>query len=266
MFTKTDLAKFENVWDDHPKWVNRGAQKNFVQYASRIGMEWAKAPDGFNEFHYRRAIARGLIFRRTEKLVSNQPWYNGGYRANIVAYAIAALGDLCRSRGRSIDFLRVWNTQDLIPSLENAIAVSAKFVNQSIIEPPAGISNISEWCKKEACWEKIQGRISDLDQLLPREFWTDLIPIEEQKARAKDAKKTQKIDNGIDAQKKVFEVPSEKWALILQEGVKRKFLSPKEVGILKIAQQIPLKIPSEKQSAVLVEVLGKAAEEGIIAE
>ncbi|WP_217703199.1 AIPR family protein [Celeribacter sp. HF31] len=27
MFTKTDIAKFENVWDDHPKWVNLGAQK-----------------------------------------------------------------------------------------------------------------------------------------------------------------------------------------------------------------------------------------------
>ncbi len=32
MFTKTDLAKFENVWDDHPKWVNLGAQKNFARY------------------------------------------------------------------------------------------------------------------------------------------------------------------------------------------------------------------------------------------
>jgi len=35
MITKTDLAKFENVWDEHPKWVNLGAQKNFAQYAKR---------------------------------------------------------------------------------------------------------------------------------------------------------------------------------------------------------------------------------------
>ena len=27
MFTKTDLAKFENVWDDHPKWVNLAARR-----------------------------------------------------------------------------------------------------------------------------------------------------------------------------------------------------------------------------------------------
>src|SRR5262249_15245596 len=94
MFTKTDLAKFENVWDEHPKWVNLGAQKNFARYAGRIGKEWSKSADSFNEFYFRRAIARAIIFRSTEKLVSEQPWYNGGYRANIVAYAIASLNEI----------------------------------------------------------------------------------------------------------------------------------------------------------------------------
>jgi hypothetical protein len=36
------------------------------------------------------------------------------------------------------------------------------------------------------------------------------------------------------------------------------------VDILRIAEQIPAKIPTEKQSAILLEVLGKAREEGII--
>lgn len=99
MFAKTDLAKFENVWDEHPRWVNLGAQKNFAQFAKRIGKEWSSspnAPDAFNEFYFRRAIARAIIFRATEKLVSEQPWYNGGYRANIVAYTIAVISEICR--------------------------------------------------------------------------------------------------------------------------------------------------------------------------
>ncbi len=61
MFTKTDLAKFENVWDDHPRWVNLGSQKNFARYAARIGSEWEKSSDAFNEFYFKRADARGLI-------------------------------------------------------------------------------------------------------------------------------------------------------------------------------------------------------------
>src|SRR3546814_2338129 len=72
MFTKTDLAKFENVWDDHPKWVNLGAQKNFARYAARIGAEWKKSSDGFNEFYFKRIVARALIFRSCEKMRSEE--------------------------------------------------------------------------------------------------------------------------------------------------------------------------------------------------
>ncbi len=56
VFTKTDLAQLENVFDDHPKWVNLGGQKNFARYASRIGSEWEKDADAFNELYFKRAI------------------------------------------------------------------------------------------------------------------------------------------------------------------------------------------------------------------
>ena len=51
---------------------------------------------------------------------------------------------------------------------------------------------------------------------------------------------------------------------IIKEGMNRSLLTPKEVDILRIAEQIPAKIPTEKQSAVLIEILGKARQEGII--
>ena len=264
MLTKTDLAKFENVWDDHPKWVNLGAQKNFARYASRIGKEWAKLADGFNEFYFKRVIARGLIFRATEKLVSEQPWYNGGYRANIVAYAIASISEICRRRDRAVDFTRVWNAQAPSRVMVDALTVAARFVNEDLTKPPQGISNISEWAKKDACWTRIQSQLDKLEAELPEEFWGELLSTEEGKAESKDARKTQKIDDGIDVQRQVFDVPAGRWSHILEEGVRRKFLTPKEVGILKIAEQMPAKIPTDKQSAVLAAVLRKAQQEGIL--
>lgn len=263
MFTKTDLAKFENVWEDHPKWVNLGAQKNFARFAARIGKEWVKSPGSFNEFYFRRAIARGIIFRRTEKLVSSQPWYNGGYRANIVAYAIAAISEICKQRNKGVDFIGIWNTQMLHPSLIDALTVSSLFVNEHITQPPQGIANITEWCKKDACWQRIQVQVTTLESKLPRAFWDNLVSLEQHKAEERDAKKTQKIDDGIALQRQVFDVPPKDWTLILEQGMKKKFLTPKEVGVLRIAQQIPARIPSEKQSAVLIAVLEKAREEGI---
>jgi hypothetical protein len=264
MLTKTDLAKFENVWDEHPKWVNLGAQKNFARYASRVGKEWAKSADGFNEFYFRRAIARALIFRATEKLVSDQPWYNGGYRANIVAYAIASIGEICRRHEKSVDFSRVWNAQAPNRALIEALTVASSFVNDDLTQPPPGISNISEWAKKDACWTRIQSQIETLEAELSEEFWNELLSAEEGKAETRDARKTQKIDDGIDAQRQVLDIPAAQWSHILEEGLKRKFLTPKEVGILKIAEQMPAKIPTEKQCVVLVGILSKAEQEGIL--
>jgi hypothetical protein len=264
MFTKTDLAKFESVWDDHPKWVNLGAQKNFARYAGRIGKEWTKSADGFNELYFRRAVARGIIFRAAEKLVSEQPWYNGGYRANIVAYAIASLGELCARRQKAVDFAAIWTSQTLPPVLAGAIETVAKFVSDDITQPPQGISNISEWCKKDACWSRLLAKLEALEKQLPEKFWLDLVSLEEQGSEKKDARKTQKIDNGIDAQKRVVGIPGSQWGLILRGLSKRRLVSPKEIGILEIASHLPRKIPTEKQCVVLMEILEKARAEGLL--
>lgn len=266
MFTKTDLAKFENVWDEHPRWVNLGAQKNFAKYAARISKEWKSSADKFNENYFKRAVVRAMIFRRTEKLVSDQAWYNGGYRANIVAYAIALINECCKKKDKSINHIRIWNSQELYSSLIDTILEAAKFVSDDISHPPSGISNISEWCKKEACWQRLLTKLPIFTKGISSEFWEDSISIGEVEFEANSAKKTQVIDNGIDAQTRVCKLSSTKWTSILSAGQKRGIFTPKEIGILNIACQIPSKIPSEKQSMILLEVLDKAKQEGILVD
>lgn len=264
MFTKTDLAKFENVFDDHPRWVNLGSQKNFARYALRIGREWEKSSDGFNEFYFKRAIARGILFRATEKLVSSQPWYNGGYRANIVAYTLSMLGEITKRRKASVDYQRIWATQAVDDVLSQALAAIAAAINEEITHPPQGISNISEWCKKDGCWARLLEQADNIAGLLPEEFWVGLASVEDNRYEAKTARRTQKIDNGIELQRQVFEVQPAQWLAILRECSNRRLLTPKEVGILQIAAQMPKRIPTERQSAVLIEILDKAQQEGIL--
>ena len=189
MFTKTHLAKFENVWDDHPRWVNLGSDKNFAKYASRIGKIWEKTPDLFNELYFKRAVTRAIIFRKMEKLVSEQPWYNGGYRANIVAYGIAAIGECCKRKNQTLDIESIWREQTVPSYLEAALVTAGEFVNEHISNPPSGISNIGEWCKKEACWTRIQGDIERLERQLSEQFFGNLKTIEEQKQEVREAKK-----------------------------------------------------------------------------
>jgi hypothetical protein len=264
MFTKTDLAKFENVFDDHPKWVNLGSQKNFGRYALRIGKEWEKSSDSFNELYFRRAIARGILFRTTEKLVSEQPWYNGGYRANIVAYTLSMFGEIAKRRKRTVNYSKIWASQAVDDTVVQSLRIIAEAVNEDIISPPQGISNISEWCKRDGCWTRLSEKADDIAENLSKEFWRGLITADDDRYDAKTARENQRIENGIEVQRHIFEVPQTQWSKIIKEGTNRSLLTPKEVDILRIAEQIPAKIPTEKQSAILLEVLGKAREEGII--
>ncbi len=263
MMTKTDIAKFENVWDENPVWVNMGAQKNFARYAQRIGAEWEQDDTRFNDAYFQRLVARAIIFRATEKIVSSQPWYNGGYRANVVAYTIALLAAVCTSRRMVFDAERVWNTQSISPATGTALTIIAELVYQDILRSGEGVSNVTEWCKREACWIRLKKYIPRLADELPRTFFDELVSESDAQDKARTAAKTQKIYNGIEAQKAVLAVPASAWAQILRDGKAKRLFSPKEISILEIAAQIPAKIPSEKQSQVLMSILEKAKSEAI---
>ncbi|MBR0899582.1 AIPR family protein [Bradyrhizobium tropiciagri] len=177
MFTKTDLAKYENVWDEHPRFVNLGAQKNFAKYAERISDEWKSDPDGFGDDYYRRAIARAIIFRRAEKIISEQKWYSGGYRANIVAYTIALIGLCIASQQKALDFQKIWQRQGIDPFLYDAISKVGRMVQEDLTSPPEKISNVSEWAKKDACWQRLAARRAEAESLLKPQFAENLLPL-----------------------------------------------------------------------------------------
>ncbi len=263
MFTKTDLAKFENVWDENPRFVNLGAQRNFVQYAKRIGQEWNKSQTKFNELYFKRAVSRALLFRKTEKMVSKQPWYNGGYRANIVAYTLALFGYFIAQKRKSVNYTKIWDKQDISQSFMTALEKTSKIVHDELVTPPEGISNVTEWAKQDRCWSRIKEKMYELEWILSEDIYSELVEKWQDDDVNKSAIKTQIIDDGIEAQRKVLEISAINWKKLLNQGKQRRLFTPKETSVLQVAIQIPNKIPSEKQSMVLVELLDKARQEGI---
>ena len=258
LFSKTDLAKFLNVWNRYPHRVSLGAQKNFALFAKDIGETWQKDPDRFNEAWYREAVAKAIVFRACEKIVSGQPWYQGGYRANIVAYAIAKMAHDVGERKCAVDFQSIWDRQGRSDAMESGLVRVAEAVHGVLINPPSTISNVTEWAKKQACWD----RVSKLEIEWPEKFLNELISIDEKNAVARAARREQKQLGGIEAQISVTKAGPEFWADALAWGQKRKLLTHKEAGVLKLAAQIPRKVPSEAQSERVVKTLLKLQEEG----
>ncbi len=146
-FTKTDLAKFENTWNQLPHIVSLGAQKNFAKFT--LGLT-EKGPFDPDQTYFRYLIAKAILFKSAEKVVQNEKF--GGYRANIVTYTLAYLSYKTQ---QDIDLDKIWKQQSLTPSLQQAIQIISRKVHQVIINPPDG-RNVTEWCKRESCWKAIQ--------------------------------------------------------------------------------------------------------------
>ena len=147
VFKKTDLAKYENTWDQLPFQVSEGAQKNFRRFTLRLDERKAALPD---EKYFQNLVAKAILFRRTEKLVQQQQY--GGYRANIVTYTLALLSFKTAQR---INLEKIWKEQSLSPILEAEIIKVSKIIHGIITNPPGG-ANVGEWCKKEKCWDVVK--------------------------------------------------------------------------------------------------------------
>ena len=164
-FTKTDVAKFRNSWDQLPHIVSRGAEKNFREFMVRMDQHGRPAVD---LSYYRRLIATAILFRSTERIVSRHGF--GGYRANIVTYTLAKLANATSHR---VDLDQIWRAQALSPALERAISQLCVLVQRSITNPPRQ-ANIGEWCKRPECW----ARVVEISWPVPSELTDELLSLE----------------------------------------------------------------------------------------
>jgi hypothetical protein len=256
--SKTDLAKYENTWTGLPHEVSKGAQKNFTEFAKAIGIRWGKEGTSFDEVWFRRLIAKAIIFRRTEQLVSAAPWYQGGYRANIVTYAIAKFVHDAEKRGRNLNLDAVWRQQDTSDLLDQVLQFTAEEAQSVILAPPSGIRNLSEWAKKQACWKALADRKleypDDLDDLLVA---PDDAAVEVREARADRA-----LVASVSAEVKVHQLGAVFWTEVAAWARQHKRLSPTDTGILETCAAVPRRMPSDRQCRFALNILEKLVSGG----
>lgn len=255
-FTKTDLAKVEFSFRMRPDIVSKGAQKNFAVFAGEIGEEWRRSDRKFDETWYRRLIGKLIVFKELEKAVPKQSWYPGGYRANIVTYAIAKLVDDAEKEERLIDLDEVWKNQAVSTDLMDSLLRAAEAAAHVIIHPESGMKNVTEWAKKQGCWGAVRR-----EQVEYEEGFSDVtIGPEDAKAVTREARRDAALTTGIEAQMKVMEMGGKFWSRLAAWGLQNRQFGSREEGILKACNSsLP---PTEKQCLVALEILEKARQAG----
>jgi hypothetical protein len=102
--------------------------------------------------------------------VSQRRWYQGGYRAQVVAHTIAKLAWNLQKRNDSVNFANVWLAQALTPGLREAIEIGADAVVEVVTRPVLTGQNITEWAKQQACWNRVQSLVVDWPPRLSRDL------------------------------------------------------------------------------------------------
>ena len=163
-----------------------------------------------------------------------------------------------RNRGRAVDFQDIWHRQALPPAMKPALVAVAESVHDVLVAPPAGISNVTEWAKKQMCWK----RVSELVIAWPRPFLGDLISTADRRDAVRSGRREQRELNTVEAQIAVVNAGPAFWSDALAWGTERGLLTPTEVGVLGVVADPAGRTPSERQASRAVAALSKLQSEG----
>lgn len=260
LITKTDLAKARNTWRGLPHVVSKGAQSNFREFAEWIDHEWQLSEDSFNEKFFQESIALYILFKHVEKLVTHQSWYENGYRANIVTYSIALLVHLLKTQYSTyvLDLQIIWNKQEVPNVLTSQLNKLAKEVLDSITDSSRAVANVTQWCKREACWN----RVKSLNIILDAEIESVLIASGDEKTEVRRARKDQKFVSGIEAQTRVVNYGVDYWKKMHSFILEKQIPYHTEAEALKIACNMPAKLPNSIHSQKLLSLRERVIIEG----
>ncbi len=261
MIDKTFLAKSENVWQEIPYIVSKGAQYSFDEFAKQVTKKLEEDNLAITEKYFKDAIAKVIIFKETEKIVSNAIWYNGGYRAQAVAYILSYLSYYIKQQKKYMNFETMWQTQELPQQLKDIIYQIGEAVYQNITNPPDGNANIGQWCKKAFCWDSVK----QIDLTLGLDDF--LVDSEEIKIIKKEDKKLKKLDTDIEIQSFVIKLGKSKWEQILDYYTKpenKKDISQMQYDILFKYTNGYMPLPSVKQAKIIYDLYNLAINNSFI--
>ena len=169
-FGKPDLAKYLMSWWGLPHVVSKGAQKNYgafmVELRKRFGEDWQ--PD--KQF-YRETIAKALLFKAAQSIVRKAKLPS--YGANVVTYMIAKFA---AEYGEQVDLEFLWNMQEISPELAHTLSVWVPIIHSAIVDSAAK-RNVTEWSKKEGCWDAIRNLALAIPSPAPLEFSDDIAQV-----------------------------------------------------------------------------------------
>ncbi|MCB9930031.1 MAG: AIPR family protein [Alphaproteobacteria bacterium] len=263
VITKTDLAKVETCFAGEPDTSCRGAEKAFILFAKAVTDDWKaeRKRAEYTDDWFRDAVARAIIFRASEKIVSAAHWYEGGYRAQVVAYICARLARLAaeQTNGGRLDYRRIWGAQGLDEVFHRQLDAIGEAMMQVLRSPPREGQNITEWAKQQACREVAMKTAVPIAAGF--NAWLVGKDVDRSERRERQAKGV--VDDDLRAMQTVLAIPSREWIRLREELRRRRLVLGPDDAALHAACGEAGRPPNEVQAKRLLDLLDRAEEAGL---
>lgn len=247
VINKTDLAKYDSVRNLKPYWAALGAQSNFSKFADKFSSKkqnqsdselWEEMSPSFGESYFQEMISIAIIWRRLERLISqaHSDWYLGDYRAQIVVYTISSLFRICAGVNSPLNLTKAWQLQATDKELDDFLIRIAQVVQDLILAPPSGVTNVGQWCKRESCWVAVESDKRFSNFAIPS-TWT--VSSADASRKKMESIKTGIVDDGVSLQIKVTDLAqSGYWRKLSEWDELQKVIPPSEVNLVKKAATV----------------------------
>jgi hypothetical protein len=147
-FSKTDAAKYDMTFRRRPHVVSLGAQKCFQAWTIDVLAAQSELPAGLD---FQNLVAQAILFEQSRKIIQRlNP--GAGYLANVTTYTVARLVDHLDS---TAILTSLWREQVISPEVAEAVRDLSSRVREVLLAAP-GSGNVTEWGKKEECWNRVQ--------------------------------------------------------------------------------------------------------------
>jgi hypothetical protein len=264
LFSKTDMAKYENTWRMKPHLVKKGGEANLKALGAVIIKEFDENPDNFGAAFYKDLIAKMILFRQADSAIFKSAWYRAemGFKAEAVTFTLALLRHSLLKDGKDLSLSRIYQNQSVSESLLKFIVSLAELVRSNITSPEfrGGIANPSEFCKSEKGWLRFKAMDVDLSSISN----SDIISGDQINDRDHEKKELNTVSKSISNMENVMLVTAKEWELIAKFNTDIYGYGHINVGIPNacILLHTRGKLPSEKQLKLALEIREKAYVEG----
>ena len=153
--------------------------------------------------------------------------------------------------------MMIWNRQSIPDAIGRTLLYIAEIVTSVIIKAEG---NITQWCKKEACWTAIKSVPIEL----PHPLNSYLVSLSEYKEEHEKAASNQVVDNVIEIQKFVVETSVDTWKQLYTYTEGKPWCTSEDRKYIFKACKIPNWIPDGWEAEIIKNTLDRALDEGFI--